>query len=65
MFIPLFLDKKPLRVHGHCCTTTEDIKEIICFDHRGIQHLKHVAFCQCEKPAITLLHLQLWPGTFL
>ena len=34
-----------------------------CIWFSGIQHLKQIVFCQCEKPAITLLRLQLWPGS--
>ena len=31
--------------------------------HVGNHHSKRIAFCQCEAPIVTLLHLQLWPGS--
>ena len=31
--------------------------------HVGNHHSKRITFCQCEAPIVTLLHLQLWPGS--
>lgn len=29
----------------------------------GNHQSKRIAFCQCEAPVVTILHLQLWPGS--
>lgn len=29
----------------------------------GNHQSKRIAFCQCKAPVVTILHLQLWPGS--
>ena len=36
---------------------------IIFLSLLGYQHKKSVMFCDCEEDAITLVRLQLWPGS--
>ena len=39
------------------------ISNLMLFNIPGSHHLKSIEFCQCEHPSITLLKLNLWPGS--
>lgn len=41
----------------------DSIHNCITSLHVGNHHSKRIAFCKCEAPIVTLLRLQLWPGS--
>ncbi|XP_028416463.1 uncharacterized protein LOC114540544 [Dendronephthya gigantea] len=63
LILPYFPNHNVLagRHQTHCPGAVS--RNVICIDQYGRQHQKRILFCDCEKDAVTLIRLKLWPGS--
>ncbi|XP_028403401.1 uncharacterized protein LOC114526098 [Dendronephthya gigantea] len=62
-FRPLMINHKEISLKHQTTCPTSQSRDIVCVDQHGFQHKKSISFCSCEPDTVTLVKLQLWPGS--
>ncbi|XP_028392622.1 uncharacterized protein LOC114517161 [Dendronephthya gigantea] len=61
--VPFFVNHVVIgREHQQNCPSAQP-RNVVCIDQFGRQHHKQILFCDCEKDAVTLMKMKLWPGS--